>query len=496
MNISFVLLTIIAAVLASFIMVNWVYFKILKIAKDKGLVDNPDARKLQKEPIPVMGGIAVFIGAIVGVFAGAVVHKIGGTPVTSTLLPIVCSMMVMLYTGAMDDIIGLTPKSRLVIECLVMLGLIYGSGHCIDTFHGMWGIHQFSWWIAVPLTVFAGVGIINAINMIDGVNGLSSGLCITCSCLFGVAFLKSGDIANATLAFAMASALLPFLAHNVFGLKSRMFIGDAGTMVLGVVMIWFTISMLSSKSPVVYYEAATGINVIAFALAILSVPVFDTIRVMTMRIMKKKSPFHPDKTHLHHVFVNIGISHSITSLSEILIGVMMVGIWALSVEFGASVNMQLYVVIVAAMILVWGMYAILRYHVKHHTKFLHMLAKFSIKTHLGRTDWWKTLTAWLDEPEERLKTKMLTATPEMPYATVRKFDLSDPYNQKELDRKKIIDFMKGKAEVFVEDIKRNSGADAMRVYPILFEEVQEGYVAIVKADSWGAPVIVCLTGKA
>lgn len=209
------------------------------------------------------------------------------------------AMSMMLYVGAMEDILGLTPKSRFVIEIATILCLIFSSGMCIDTFRGMWGIDAFLWRLAVPLTVFAGVGIINAINMIDGVNGLSSGLCISCCILFGAAFIKAHDIHNAILAFTMVGVLIPFFIHNVFGLKSRMFIGDAGTMVMGILMTWFLICLLSSASTISYYETTEGVNMIAISLAILSVPVFDTLCVMTIRITHKKSPFKPDKTHLH-----------------------------------------------------------------------------------------------------------------------------------------------------------------------------------------------------
>ena len=146
-------------------------------------------------------------------------------------------MFVMLYTGALDDIIGLAPKTRFIIEILVILGMILSTGICIDSLHGLWGVDDFSWWIGVPLTVVAGVGIINAINMVDGVNGLSSGLCITYCVLFGTLFVVIGDIPNAVLAFVMGGALVPFFIHNVFGDRSRMFIGDAGTMVMGIMML-------------------------------------------------------------------------------------------------------------------------------------------------------------------------------------------------------------------------------------------------------------------
>ena len=109
----------------AFLAVSWVYFKILRIALDKNLVDNPDARKLQKRPIPVLGGIAVFFGVLGGVLSGAVAYALVGDPSATRLLPVLCAMSVMLYVGAMDDILGLTPRSRLVIEVLTMVGLFF-----------------------------------------------------------------------------------------------------------------------------------------------------------------------------------------------------------------------------------------------------------------------------------------------------------------------------------------------------------------------------------
>ena len=487
MDLSF-LIQLVGALVA-FIIVNWVYFKVLKIAKDKGLVDNPDARKLQQTPIPVMGGIAVFLGVVAGVLASHGVAGLLGYAHDTCLVPIICALVVMLYIGAIDDIEGLTPISRLVIEVLTMLGLIYSTGMCFDDFQGLWGVGHFSWWIAVPFTVFTGVGVINAVNMIDGVNGLSSGLCIVCSLAFGIVFLNMEDYENATLAFTTTAALVPFLMHNVFGKRSRMFIGDAGTMVMGILLMWFAMCLINHKE----FSSVEGkeINLIALAIAIMSVPMVDTLRVMTMRMIKGKSPFSPDKTHLHHVFIQVGISHSITAFTEIMIAVTIMGIWLISVVLEVGIDLQLYLVLGAAFCLVCGTYAFLYYHVKNHTHLLHHLSHFSIKTHLGHTHWWLRFQEWLDSPEPQEQAVSEIAKIKMEHLA-RKFEHIDTNNFKEVDRKKVYDFMKGKAEVFVDDIQKRSGAEAMRVYPIIFEGEQEGLITVITRDSWGAPVIVSL----
>jgi len=392
-------------VVVSLLAVRWVYFKILKIAKEKNLVDNPDARKLQKVPVPVVGGLAVFFGLLFGLLCGITmmnlfagdIGMLSGIISVNRLLPIVLGMSIMLYVGCMDDIMGLSPKARFLIEILVILGLIYSSGISVDSLHGLWGIDEIPSVVAVPLTIFAGVGIINAINMVDGVNGLSSGLCITCSMLFGLQFFCIGDYVNAVLAFSIASSLFLFFIHNVFGNQSRMFIGDAGTMVMGVLMTWFVMCSMHDAGRGMILDYAYCPT--AMVVAILSVPVADTLRVMTMRVFHGKSPFSPDKTHLHHAFVGIGVSHSITALSEILIDVIVVAIWYLSVRLGAPLHCQLYTVVLVAAILVWGTYAFLVHEQNSNSRIARWLRGFSPKTHLGSTEWWQRLTYRLDSPE-------------------------------------------------------------------------------------------------
>ena len=391
---------VVLAAVGALLAVNWIYFKVLRIAKDKGIVDNPDFRKLQQEPVPILGGIAVFFGVVTGVLAGFSCSSLFSGPALSVLGPVLCAMVIMVYVGAIDDVNGLSPRSRIVIEILTLLGLIYAGGGCVDSFHGLWGITAFSWWLGVPLTVFAGVGIINAVNMIDGVNGLSSGLCITYCLMFGFVFCLMDDLPNAILAFAMATALLPFLVHNVFGRRSRMLIGDAGTMMMGILMAWFTICVLRSDSPFSRIAEPRQISLIAMTLAILSVPVFDTLRVMGRRIMQGKSPFMPDKNHLHHLFIRLGVSHSITSLTEILLDILIVGVWAVSVLLHASLAWQLYLVVIASVVLVWGTARLFGAPEERQSRFVRRVAEFSPKTHLADAVWWRRFQRWLDAPEK------------------------------------------------------------------------------------------------
>ena len=223
-------------------LVGWIHPKLVKIALLKNIVDNPDARKLQRTPVPVLGGVAVFFGVVIAIGCMSAVVDCSGLPV------VIMAMMAMLYTGTMDDILNLSPSLRLLIEIVVVLLLVFVGGYCINDFHGLWGIGPISSWYAVPLTVFATVGIINAINLMDGVNGLSSGYCIMACTIFGILFHLAGEEAMTILAVVSVGALIPFFLHNVFGKSSKMFIGDGGTLVMGTVMSVFVIAILQSGS--------------------------------------------------------------------------------------------------------------------------------------------------------------------------------------------------------------------------------------------------------
>ncbi len=367
----------------------WIFKKVLNIAKIKNIVDNPDARKLQRVPVPVLGGVAVFFGMIVAFAFAGIIYDV------SSMFALVCVMTIMLYVGTMDDIIGLTPKARFIIEIIVVLLLIYYNNNSIDNFHGLWGIYAIPRWIAIPLTVFACVGIINAINLIDGVNGLSSGYSIVTCLIFGVTFIVTGDVSSASLAILAIGALIPFFVHNVFGKKSKMFIGDGGTLLMGTIMSAFVINAIKTDSTITMFTPA-NFGVIPFSLALLAIPVFDTLRVMTARIVRGTSPFNPDKTHLHHLLLDLHFSHVGTTATEVLFNLFVVGAWLLSFKLGAPIDVQLYIVIILGTGITFGFYRFARVQERKQTRIYHWLTKIGDWTHVGHTKWFERITRGLD----------------------------------------------------------------------------------------------------
>ena len=370
--------TIIIPFFTALLLVGWIHPRLVKIALLKNIVDNPDARKLQRTPVPVLGGVAVFFGVVIAIGCMSSVVDCSGLPV------VIMAMMAMLYTGTMDDILNLSPSLRFLIEIVVVLLLVFVGGYCINDFRGLWGIGPISSWYAVPLTVFATVGIINAINLMDGVNGLSSGYCIMACTIFGILFHLAGEEAMTILAVVSVGALIPFFLHNVFGKSSKMFIGDGGTLVMGTVMSVFVIAILQSGSRVAAV-VDPNVGLVPFTLAVLSVPVFDTLRVMSTRMLKGSSPFRPDKTHLHHMFIEMGCSHVATTLAILGLNTAVVLCWWVFEAAGFSISVQLYAVVGMGLLATFGLYHFMQWHICRDTRFMRAMRRLGYKTHISRT---------------------------------------------------------------------------------------------------------------
>ena len=193
---------------------------------------------------------------------------------------------------------------------------------------------------------------------------------------------------------------MPFLIHNVLGKTSKMFIGDAGTMTMGILMTWYVIQMLrhDHNEQWMGYVEKQQLSLVALTLAILAVPVGDTLRVMFGRIIKVHSPFKADRTHLHHMLLNYSGSHSITSLIEIVIAIIIVITWAIAFKTDCSINAQFYIVFAAAAILVWGTYAYLSLQNKRNTKMAYRIRRHLTMLRQGDKEWWSKLQRFIDTP--------------------------------------------------------------------------------------------------
>ena len=364
--------------------------RVAKFAQKRNVVDNPNARKLQRNPVPVMGGVAVFFGLVSGLCVSGIFVNV------NELLPVIVAMSVMLCVGVIDDVSELSPWLRFVIEIAVVLMLIFTTHISLDSLQGLWGFYDLPLWLSVPLTVFAVVGMINAINLIDGVDGLSSGFCMMASIAFGALFIMTGNYDMAVLAAITLGSLMPFFFHNVFGDKSKMFIGDGGSLMMGVAMSAYVVAVISVRDEA-FDAMPDGMGLVAFTMAVMAVPVFDTLRVMTMRILRRTSPFRPDKTHLHHLFIDLGFSHIGTTLSVLSLNLLVVLAWLIAYLAGASIDVQFYVVIVSSVVVTAIFYKVMRMQMACNGILARAMRKMAARSHYQERTSWKRLQRIMDK---------------------------------------------------------------------------------------------------
>ena len=382
--------------IVAFIVTMLVFPKVLAFAKAHNIVDNPNARKLQRVPVPMMGGAAIMIGILVPSLAAfAFLLQIKQLYVLGLLF-------IMYLLGLWDDIKDVSPTIRFVIESVVVWLMMYLLKFEINDFHGFMGIYEIPDMVSVPLSVVAGVGLINAVNLIDGVDGYCSTYGMMACTAFAILFLQCGDVPMYTLALTAIGALLPFFFHNVFGVRSKMFLGDGGSLMLGTLLTLFVFNTLTSGSMACQHFYGTNFSLVAFCLAVLAVPVFDTLKVMIYRMIRKQSPFHPDKTHLHHLFIDMEYSHLATSGLIICSNVFIILMMLLSWLVGASINSQVYMVILMAIA-----FPVVFYFYMVHQKEMNdgegsIVFKNACnrgrKTHVTNTKAWKAIRRAVDSP--------------------------------------------------------------------------------------------------
>ena len=388
MNWNALLLCVVLPFFSAMILVFWIHPKIVEIAKNKDIVDKPNRRKLQHEAVPVLGGIAVFWGLVLGAGLTGVFFE------SNALFPSLVATTVMLFLGTTDDILGLSPSLRLVVEIVLIAFVIKMEGVSINDFHGLLGLGQLPQWISISISILAGAGIINAINLIDGVDGLSSGFCLMACTIFCFAFVTSGSYKMATLTALCAGSLLPFFLHNVFGRKSKMFIGDGGTLMMGILMSEFTFHIIATNSKVAFQY--TNMGVVAFTLAVLSIPVFDTLRVMTARIIKGGSPFHADKTHLHHLFIDLGFSHTGTAITVLILNMLNISCWLATYQLGGDATAQLLCVLITGILTTTVPYYTVR-HLSPSNPIIRTLKWIGKRSHIENKSYFLRLRLLLDK---------------------------------------------------------------------------------------------------
>jgi UDP-N-acetylmuramyl pentapeptide phosphotransferase/UDP-N-acetylglucosamine-1-phosphate transferase len=273
---------------------------IINVAKKKGLVDHPDERKSHSTAVPALGGIAIFAGLLFSVVLWTPFNYFGD------LQYIICAMIIIFLIGAKDDIDPISPSKKFGGQVFAAFILVFKANIKLTSLYGIFGVYEIPYIASLALSMFTILVIINAFNLIDGINGLSASLSILISMTLGTWFFLIDQVQLAMLAFALAGACLAFLKYNIT--PAKIFMGDTGAMLTGIICAGLAIEFIEvhrtlENSPYAFAAAP------AVAVGILILPLVDTLRVFILRVMKGKSPFFADRSHIHHVLVDAGYTH-------------------------------------------------------------------------------------------------------------------------------------------------------------------------------------------
>jgi UDP-N-acetylmuramyl pentapeptide phosphotransferase/UDP-N-acetylglucosamine-1-phosphate transferase len=277
---------------------------IIEVAKDKKLFDEPGERKIHKAVIPTLGGLGIFAGFIIATLMGA-------PPSDAVLQYFIAAMMVIFFLGIKDDILILSATKKFIGQ-LVAAGIIIKFGGIqITNMYGFLGMHELPHTVSVLLTLFTIVVITNSFNLIDGVDGLAGCLGLLTSVIFGYYFYKTGLVLYSLMAFSLSGTLVAFLIYNFS--PAKIFMGDTGSLLIGLLNSIFVIKFISIADNPSFGFPLESAPAIGFA--ILIVPLFDTLRVVGIRIINRRSPFSPDRNHIHHFLLDLGLSHKMITLT-------------------------------------------------------------------------------------------------------------------------------------------------------------------------------------
>ena len=279
---------------------------IIRVARIKHLMDMPNSRSVHRDSIPTLGGIAIFASLVIPVLLFSDFSEAAGTNY------ILASVILLFFIGVKDDILIISATKKLVVQVIAALMVIVLADIRIKSFYGIFSLFEIPYISSVLFSLFVYIVIINAFNLIDGIDGLAGGIGVIIALTFGIWFFISGNTSMATLAVSLAGALVGFLYFN-FSARRKIFMGDTGSLIVG-----FVIATLATKfmdlNRIYAGEFYAIRNAPAVVIFILSIPLFDALRLFITRILTGNSPFQADRNHFHHILLKCRFSHIESSL--------------------------------------------------------------------------------------------------------------------------------------------------------------------------------------
>lgn len=303
----------ILAGLASFFLSSSIYLYpvIINVSNIKGLMDTPDSRKLHKINTPTLGGLGIFLAFSLSMIVFVLMHDFSITDLYK-LIALMGSAIILVFLGIKDDLTGMAPKKKLVGQLFAVLNVIIFTDIRIENFHGILGFYEIPYLTSIIFSIFVFVLVINAMNLIDGIDGLAGSVSMIASTVFGVLFIVNDNYLMALISFILMGTIIGFLKYNL-STDKKIFMGDSGSLLTGFLLAYQGVCFLNMNIEQAISSYYTP-NAPIILLAILSYPLFDLLRVFTIRIKQGRSPFSADAKHIHHKLLRLGLTHKTATL--------------------------------------------------------------------------------------------------------------------------------------------------------------------------------------
>ena len=277
--------------------------KIIGVVEYKRLMDNPNQRSSHSSRTPTLGGISFFYVLVFALFF------IKDRAIFEETLYIIPGLTILFIVGLKDDLVVLSPGSKLIAQALAIVFVLVNPSFTIESLNGFLNIYDIPYYLYLGIAGFLMITIINSYNLIDGIDGLASMVGIVIMMIYTTIFYMSGEYFFSLISITMNACLMAFFGFNISSNK-KIFMGDTGSLIVGFIISILTLKFLALKPE--SYEGLPFLleNAPLIAISILIVPLFDTARVFTIRIANKRGPFSPDRNHTHHVLIDYwGLSH-------------------------------------------------------------------------------------------------------------------------------------------------------------------------------------------
>ncbi|MCH6236634.1 undecaprenyl/decaprenyl-phosphate alpha-N-acetylglucosaminyl 1-phosphate transferase [Aquiflexum sp. AIY15W] len=310
---------------------------VILFLKKMELMDSPGGRKIHNGFIPSMGGIAFVLATFVAVLAWL------DSQLIMEIRFLLAAFGLMFFVGLRDDMVNMSAFQKLAGQFIAAYLVVVMSDIRLTGLYGFFGVYDIPLWVSYVISIFTILALTNSFNLIDGLDGLAGSISLVTFLFLGWWFMEADLTSYSVFSFILVGSILSFLVYNWH--PAKIFMGDTGSLSLGFALAVLTILFIDKNGTMASYEGWKFNAPIASGVALLIIPIYDTTRIFIKRMMKGKSPMEPDKSHVHHFLLRMGLRHDQVTLTLVFIKIGFIALIFLGSNFNDHVMLPLVICI-------------------------------------------------------------------------------------------------------------------------------------------------------